>query len=342
MTNTVEEFRSNFFALVEKSEHIVVTAHMGPDDDSIGSVMAMHEILSNTYPQKDIRIMYSGPSVDRYGVLARFHQIEFVDDIANHLEGCDLLVVLDVNQYNRISKQPEKLAAIANKIVIDHHASAPDAFTLSYIDTTYSSNAELVYGIFVHDDAVLTKTLAESILLGILGDTGNFSYISPAQTNVFLVAKKLVEKVGTSIDAFRSRYGGIPLRIIPILQTLVANMSYTTVDGWPPVQYTYIETQPGQYSDEDMSAASHIYMGQYLPRVEGYGWGFVLTPRADGAIRISTRALPGTVNVRVMLETMGIGGGHDRASGGSFKDMTVQQSLEKILDWIKTNKPAIV
>lgn len=336
---TISEFRTQFFDLVENSDHIVITAHISPDDDSIASVMAMCEILTTRYHDKDIQIVYGAEPTVRHQVFAQYKNIKFVSDLADHIQDTDLLIVLDVNMYARISKQPEKLQTIQKSIVIDHHSSAPDQFTLACIDKSYSSNSELIYRIFA-DEIVLTPSLAESILLGILGDTGNFAHISPAQSGVFILAKTLVETVGTSIDAFRSRYSGIPKRIIPLLQELVKNTAYISIEGWPDMQYSSI-TERGEYSDEDMSAASHIYMGQYLPRVEGYMWGLVATPRVDGSIRISGRSLPGSVNVRDLFERLGTGGGHDRAAGSYMKDIDVQDALQKIFDFMKNNKPVL-
>ncbi len=321
---------------------------MSSDDDSIGSVLSLYTILQQKYSEKNIRIIYTGEAVTRYKIFTDFNKIEWVDDVANHIAETDLLIVLDGSRYFRFSKNPEQLQTVPQKIVIDHHASPADPATLSLIEPTFSSNCELIYQLFI--DSVdltkdLTKDLAGYMLLGILGDTGNFSYVNPSQSQVFLVAKKLIETVDMPIDSFRSRYGGIPKKIFPLLQNLLKNTSYGSADGWPEYQYSFIDREvmvDGNYSDEDMSAASHIYMGQYLPRIEGYLWGFVITPRNDGTSRMSGRALTGGVNVRDFHERLGIGGGHDKASGGYFKNGDVQECLITVLDWIKTNKPAIV
>lgn len=335
----MEAFQKEFFALVEKAERIVITAHLSPDDDSIASVMVMHEILSTKYPNKDIKIVYGAEPSVRHSSFAQYKHINFVPDLADHLEGVDMLIVLDVNNYNRISKKPEILEQVPVRVVIDHHASAPDACTLSYIDTSCSSNAELVYRVF-GDTVTLTKSLAASLLLGILGDTGGLAYVKPGSTEVFDLTKLLVETVGMSISAFRAPYSGIPKSIIPLLQELVANTNYISIPGWPDAQYTFVADR-GAYSDEDMSAASHIYMGQYLPRIEGYTWGMVATPRADGGSRISGRSLQESVNVRDMFERMQIGGGHDRAAGGHMPATTPEEAIQKIIDWMKANTPLI-
>jgi phosphoesterase RecJ-like protein len=348
MTPDFATFREQFYALAASAQHIVITSHFSPDDDSIGSVLSVYTILTAHYPGKDIRIVYTGTAVDRYNIFTNFNNIEFVDDVANHLTNADLLIVLDGGQFHRFSKiAPETLAKVPNRVAIDHHAGAPDEFTLSMIVPGFSSNCELIYRA-LDAEAVLTKPLAELFLLGILGDTGNFSFVDPSQSDVFLVAKKLINMIGVSISTFRARYGGIPKRLIPLLQELVKNTTYASMPNWPDFQYTYIDRsvlQQDHYTDDDMSSASHIYIGQYLTRVEGYEWGFVLTPRNDGGVRMSGRSLSTSVNVRDFHERLGVGSGHDRAAGGNFEKETVdrepKQCIVEVLAWMEHNTPLI-
>ena len=332
-------FREKFFDLVETAQQVVITSHFSPDDDSIGSVLLMRALLVVKYPEKNIRIIYTGSSVDRYRIFSGFENIEWVSDIAEKLEGSELLITLDGSNWRRFSKKPEVLANLSIRIGIDHHVSEPDDYTLLLKDESSRSNTELMYQIFLKDKAY-DKTVAEYIFLGLVGDTGGFAYISAESSGTFLLIKELIEKIGVSMDTFRSRYMGIPLRIIPLLQELVKNTNYKTITSWPPFQYTFV-SDTGSYSDEDMSAASHIYMGQYLPRVEGYAWGFVLTPRKDGTHRMSSRSLSGSVDVNDFHARLGIGGGHIRASGGALSETTVESCLEKVFEFMKNNKPVL-
>lgn len=336
---TTEDFKEKFFKLVEEANSVVITSHLSPDDDSIGSVLLMHKILIDKYPKKTIRVIYSGQRIDRYSIFKNFEIIEWVDDIVENLDGVDMILTLDASNWRRFSKFGEKLTSIPIKVGVDHHASLPDEYTLLFKDETASSNTELLYRLFVEGQEY-SKEIAEYILLGLHGDTGGFAYIGPDKTSVFILVKDLIEKVGMSIDLFRSRYMGIPHRVIPLLQELVKNTTYKTIGSWPPVQFTFIE-EIKDYSDEDMSAASHIYMSQYLPRVEGYSWGFVITPRTDNTCRMSGRSLSGSVDVRIFHEQLGIGSGHIRASGGYFKEIDPKICLEKVVEFMKNNKPVL-
>lgn len=354
MTNTVHtiatvaEFRESFFSLIEEALSIVITAHMSPDDDSIASVLGMYCVLTTRFPNKKIQIIYTGQRVERYSVFSQFDKIQFVDDIGNHLEGVDTLILLDLNNFNRSSLLPETLSAIPVRICIDHHGSAPDNFTLALIDPSYSSNAELIYTT-IEAENYLDKSLAEIFLLGVLGDTGNLTFVGSHQTEVFSLVKKLVEVGDIRIDSFLSRYRTIPKRIMPLLQEFVKNTTYTEVSGWPSLQYSFVSkdfSNANSFSDEEMSAASHIYMGQYLTRIEQQPWGLVFSPRSDGGMRMSSRSIAGSVNVRIFSESLGVGGGHDRASGGNFKSVDgtpiqVDYCVEAVLNFMKNNKPVL-
>lgn len=343
MENKFLDFKKEFFSYVDGSNNITITSHYSPDDDSIGSVLSMYKILSDKYHNKNIRIIYEGQTVERYSIFCNFEKIEWVNSLSESLAGTDLLVMLDASQYSRFSKASGDLHKVPTTICIDHHSSESDNFSLIFKDPSFSSNSEIILTIF-KEDYILDKNLAEVFLLGILGDTGGLAFVKPAQSIVFLTVKKLLDIVGTSISEFRSKFSSIPVKVIPLLQELVKNTSYEKIEEWPPLQYAFIDRgalSKNNYSDEDISAASHIYLSQYLPRVEGYGWGFVLTPRNDGSCRMSSRSLPNSVNVRDFHEKMGIGGGHDRASGGYFSESNVKECLSKVLDWIKNNKPLI-
>jgi len=339
----IENFREKFTVLVEKSSDIVLTAHISPDDDSIGSLLALYGILSERFPEKNLRMLYGGRTSERHSIFTHFEKIQWVDDISEHLGSCDLLIMLDGGTYSRFSIHPEVLVAVPGRVIIDHHKSPPDEAGLVLQEPLYSSTAELLYNIFIAERDVVSKGLAECFLCGILGDTGNLAFVPDSRTEVFTVVQKLLACAGGTIASFRSRYGYVPKKVLPLLKELLNHLNEGSIEGWPFFQYSYIDRKTlagGPYGNEDMSASSHIFIGQYLTNVEGSAWGFVVTPREDGTCRISSRSLPGSVNVRKLHEALGIGGGHDQASGGTMRDADPHASLMHIFEFLKRNDPA--
>ncbi|TRZ53281.1 hypothetical protein D4S03_02025 [bacterium] len=340
-------FTSDFLGLVSHSNNIAITAHKDPDEDSIASVLSIFEIISKKYPGKNLKIIYSSDPDPKYKVFKNYDKIEFVKDLANHLENTDLLIMLDGSNYSRFSNKEERLKSISNTICIDHHCSPIDKFTLSLVAPQYPACAEIIFR-SLFNDFKIDKPLAEIFLMGILGDTGNFTYLKPNQSETLALAQKLLEISQVEIQEFQSRYRTISKREFAIIQELIKNTRYSSVNNWPDFQYSFIErsyTKNNNFTDIETSEASYLYSTEYIRTIEGNVWGFVVAPKNNGDIYISCRSLPGSVNVRDLMERMGIGGGHHRASGGTFaktdQPLDVVPCIERILNWLKANSPVL-
>jgi len=344
-----ETFTNQFLQIAETAPRICITAHLSPDPDSIASVLATYFLLTKKYPNKSIKMICTGEPINKYEMFKNFEKVEFVKDLTDHLNNFDLLIMLDGSQYNRFTETPDKIAKFNGKtICIDHHSSPIDKFDLSLVDPKMSSCSEIIYISFCKDNRI-DKPLAEIFLLGILADTGNFTYLKPNQSNTLISAKKLIDAGQIEIQEFLARYNTIPQRVFYLLGELIKNTKYYAIEGWPDFQATYIGREfmdQNKFNDNEISEAGHIYMTHYLRVIENHTWGFVITPDANGDCSISLRSLPNGVSCRDVMEKMKIGGGHDRAAGGTFKTssgkkLKVSDCLNQVLDWIKANKPII-
>ncbi len=342
-----KEFRKEFFNLVETVDLVYITGHISVDDDSVSSTLAIYKIITQKYPNKKVKIVYTDQPTDQFKMFENFDQINFVPDIVKKIEKDSLLIMVDGSQYPRFSHQPEKLKnKLGKTICIDHHSSPPDTFDLSLIVPTIPSCAEIIYQTFSRDKEI-SKKLAEIYLLGILGDTGNFSYIKPEQAKTLSIAKKLIEIANIEIQEFQARYSTISKRVFEIVKEYIKNTQYHQIDGWPKFQTSYVSKefkQVNSLTDAEISEGAHIYGTHYLRTITNYTWGFILLPRENSQgpyVTVSLRSLPNSVNVRDIMERMGIGGGHDRAAGGELESGNVKKCLEQMLTWIEKNKPEI-
>ncbi len=345
-TTITKEFTDRFFDLTAGANEIIITSHFAPDGDSISCVLSVYRILSGRYPDKKIRIVYSNERDDHFSYFENFEKIEWVTDVAEVVGTADLLICLDGGNLYRFTRYPEKLAMIKNTICIDHHASPPDTFTLSTIVPDMPSCSEVVYRLLA-DEITLDKNLAETFLLGILTDTGNFIFLNASQSDTFLIAKKLIDAGNININTLRSKYTSISEREFNLLQEFIKHTSFGKVEGWPPFVYTYAEREvieKDQYTNLEISAATSAYIAGYITSLKNYSWGFIVKPKSSYC-SVSMRSLPESVNVRDMLERMDLGGGHDRAAGGIFKKETDSKDpkicADQIIDWMKNDKPIL-
>lgn len=347
--NPSASFENKFEKLVSSSKSILITAHRSQDDDSVASVLSTYNYLTKNYPTKTIEIVYSGIPISRYKTFNNYDRIRFVDDISSYIQDKDLLIFLDGSQYYRFTLYPENIGNFRGKtICIDHHSSPIDKFTLTLINTKSPSNAENIYHLFYKKQKTLDLKEIEVLLLGILGDTGNFLYIRPDQISTFGIVKRLIKEGNVNLQEFLSRYSSISIKTFEIISELVKNTKNVSENNWPPFTYAFIHRdwlEKGGFTDDQRNEASHLYMSNYLRLIEDHTWGFVLTPKPDGDFSFSLRSLPNSVNVRKIVEDMGIGGGHNRASGATFKakslgrEVDVEYCLKQILEYLKNNQP---
>lgn len=337
--------KSEFISFVENSKRITITTHFSPDGDAIASSLAVYDFIKDKYPTKSVNIKIMGSGAPRFSSFQNYDKIEFINDLADELGNTQLLIMTDGSQYERFSRQPTTIANHkCQKICFDHHSSPVDEFDLIYLDKNATSASEIIMDVLYKNEDI-SKPIAETILMGILEDTGTFNFIQPHQLHTFDNVKKLIKISKVEIQEFKSRYSKIKKSVFALIKEYIDNTKFVDLPNKLSYQYSYVTEDfinKNSYSDADTSEAGHIYMSDYLRLIDNYSWGFIAGPRKHG-ISVSFRSLPRSVNVRSIVEKMNIGGGHDRAAGGVFKsdhwgeELDLNFAIEHLIDWIANN-----
>src|SRR5688572_7235727 len=118
---------SEFRRRVDAANRVLLTTHVRPDGDALGSVLAFRRLLLSK--GKEVEILNPGTTPPRY---------QFLDPTGNaigHLsetrlgpiEPPDLFVVLDTGTWSQLpGLKPIFEASAAPKIVVDHHQTQDD------------------------------------------------------------------------------------------------------------------------------------------------------------------------------------------------------------------------
>lgn len=342
-TEISEMFLDKINQLVKNSNSIVITSHFSPDDDSISSVLSFYYYVTKTLDvgEDKVKICYTGDKNDKWKSFTNFEKINFVDDLANHLDGVDLLIMLDGNGLKRFSKLDKINEYHGKTILIDHHPTPGDQFDLQLVAKNFSSTAEILYTL-LYNSGEVDKPLAELFLLGIIGDTGNFRFINSTNSDVLEKANNLIKFAELNLDEFCGRFQTISENSYKLLSELMKNGEIKEIGNWTKFMFSYVDMKfcvDNGYSDMEISEASSMFT-QYLKIIKGVNWGMIITPRLhDSTHSVSFRSAPGSVITREIGEKMGIGGGHDRASGGKIITKNTQEAINILFDWMKTNEP---
>lgn len=327
------EFKKYFNEKISKAEEILITSHKGPDDDSIGSVLALKFYLDSI--GKDSKIVYEGNSSDRWDVFEGYKDIKFKTDLTKDLENAELVIVTDANILHRITDNND-LDINDKVIVIDHHDVVDDSFTNGFVKPQRASTCDMIYELF-YRDTDFEVIAGEVMLLGILGDTGGFNYVTASNTEVMVFASEIIKHCNIRVEEFQSRYRKTELDSFNVYKKVLINSEVYEIEGVPKFICSYLtEEDVADSKDHFVSNACHMFVG-FTKSLDTIGWNFVLSKRSSGLIAVSFRSIPGSVNVKLLAESLEVGGGHENAAGGRFEDVTAKEALKKIIDHVSEN-----
>lgn len=161
-----------------EAEKIVITAHVSPDGDGIGSSLGLYHYLRNR--GKSATVVFD----DHLPVAFRFLKgYDEMIDISEQQEiqagemAADLLVVLDTD-LGRVGRVHQYVGENIPVVNIDHHRTNDEKADYLFCDYRISAVAELIYELIVgiSGQEGLTKEIADCLYTGICTDTGFFRY----------------------------------------------------------------------------------------------------------------------------------------------------------------------
>ena len=161
--------------LVAGAERILVSGHLSPDGDSLGSMIAISRFLRGA--GKD------AVAAADLNSLGRLSFLDGVDDILPlkklKKRKFDLLIAVDCSSIDRLPPEIRPFAEKLPKVCIDHHATSDRSFAdVSIVDSAASSAGELVWRFAKWMEWKLDRESAEALWVALVTDTGRFSYDS--------------------------------------------------------------------------------------------------------------------------------------------------------------------
>lgn len=171
--------RENYAAakkLVAASKRILVSGHLSPDGDSLGSMIALTRLLRNAG--------YEAYATADLNALGKPGFLEGVEDLIpvrklKKQRKFDLFIAVDCASFERMPPEVRPVAEKLPKICIDHHVTNDGSFAdVSIVDSAASSTGELVWQVAKWNEWKLDRPIAEALWVAIVTDSGRFAYDS--------------------------------------------------------------------------------------------------------------------------------------------------------------------
>ena len=178
-----EDKISRLRAMLDGQKRIVLLAHANPDGDAVGSSLAWRDVLQSMghtvtciVPNKFPYFLDWMPGIGDILIFKNDEQ----GRAAGAIEQADIIFCLDFNSLRRLEALSEAIATntTALRVLIDHHLSPDEEFDLTFSYPEMSSTSFLVYTIIeaMLGTAAITRSMAEVLYVGMMTDTGNFSF----------------------------------------------------------------------------------------------------------------------------------------------------------------------
>ena len=162
-------------SIIENNERFVLSSHINPDCDALGSELALAEQLRSL--GKTVNIINTDPVAANYRFLDRKQRIQQYSEKRHSriIKKAEVVIVLDASGgWERLGAVGKALAqAEAIKLCIDHHPDATDFVDVAVVDTEASATGELIYDLIMAMGGSLSNNIAQSLYAAIVTDTGS-------------------------------------------------------------------------------------------------------------------------------------------------------------------------
>ncbi|MFH1895971.1 MAG: DHH family phosphoesterase [bacterium] len=324
--------------LITTSKSIAIVTHIRPDHDAICSALALYYYLTKKNITNTVRIMVEGDKNTTWNELENSDKIEWVDDLSTRLEKRDLLILTDTNSWDRATKNSKDIAKHpGKKMCLDHHETeGNDRFYIKHVDKTAAAATQIIAEELLGNLENTPKGILETLLLGIIGDTGKFSFITGKNARVLGTAQKIIEAGNLTVEEISLKFGKIQPQELELTAQLLKNTRFAKIEGKPNIMYSFLEKSILEMDPIVVQNAYHGFLGNYVRRVDSYPWGFVVIPVGRGEYKVSLRAINGGPSVLPTAEYFG-GGGHTPAAACSIKaeNKTPLEICEKVIQQMK-------
>ncbi|MFC1608910.1 bifunctional oligoribonuclease/PAP phosphatase NrnA, partial [Patescibacteria group bacterium] len=210
----MKSFRKEFNTLsyiVKKSNKILLFAHNRPDGDTSGANLAMKYYLESIGKQADVGCFDDLP--EYLSELFRGEKFLHPDEI--DFASYDVVIACDSVErgFDRVR---DRLSEDQVLVLIDHHPDIVSEGDLNMIESKYSSASEIIFDYFKFAGAKFSVKVANFLLAGILGDTGNLQHANTS-AKVMQAVAELIKK-GASVSR--------------VVTSIFGNSKITTLKLW--------------------------------------------------------------------------------------------------------------
>ncbi len=197
---------SPLLPIIRDAESFVLTSHMRPDCDALGSELGFAAALESL--GKRVRIVNGDGVPNHIAFIDPDNKVEILGEgvTAAEVHAADVHCILDTSAWGQLGPMAEVIrSSPAVKVLIDHHVSGDDLGAIEFKDTTSEATGRLILQAAEALGAPVTPQVAVPLFYAIATDTGWFRF-SSVTAETFAAVTKLVAAGASPSDSFGALY----------------------------------------------------------------------------------------------------------------------------------------
>ncbi|WP_427170848.1 bifunctional oligoribonuclease/PAP phosphatase NrnA [Fusobacterium nucleatum] len=318
----MEEFIEKFKEIknsIEINKNIILTAHVNPDGDAVGSGLGLFLTLKENYKDKDIRFILQDNIPYTTKFLKGAEEIEIYDK--NKQYSCDILIFLDSATRDRTGETGRNIES-KMAINIDHHISNPEYGDINCVIRYSSSTSEIIYNFIKNMNYIFSLSVAEALYLGLVNDTGNFSH-SNVKVGTMQMATDLISMGVNNNYIVTNFLNSNSYETLKMMGEALKNFEFYSEKK---LSYYYLDYETMKKYNAKKEDTEGIV--EKILSYKDASVSLFLREEADGKIKGSMRSKY-EINVNEIASLFG-GGGHYKAAGFS-SSLSTTEILEIVL-----------
>jgi len=313
-----------FVEIVRGHQQFLLTSHIRPDCDALGSELGMAGVLDAL--GKDVQIVNAQPTPPNLRFIDPTNRLKAlgVDVAAADLAGVEVLMILDTSAWAQLGEMGAVIReSRAKKMILDHHVSQDDLGAEPFKNTTAEATGRLVAEAAKHLGVTLTPEIATPLFAALATDTGWFRFGSTSG-DTYRWAGALTDAGAKPSQIYGALYERDTLARAQLIGRTLAR-TQTELAG--RLVHTAILQEDFKATGALPSDTEDVV--NLALNVAGTEVAVILVEQAKGGFKISFRSRCG-VDCSKLAEKFG-GGGH-KAAAGAFVNEPLEAASTKVLD----------
>ncbi len=311
--------------ILVKHNSFLITTHVNPDADAIGSEIAFRRMLEALGKRSVVinhsETPYNLKFLDSENVIEKFDESKHISLI----NSSDVLVALDFNRADRmVSMKNSFLKSDQLKICIDHHQDPEKFVDHLFIDSDYSATGHILLD-FMRNTGIINIDIkiAAPLYAAIMTDTGSFRF-ERTNANLHRLIADLLETGINPTEIYSQLYDESKLSKIILLGRCLSSLKLITDN-----QIGYMVITQNDLNELGALESDTENFVNFIISVEEVKLGILFIELKNG-FKVSFRS-KGKLPVNELAGIFG-GGGHTNASGARFRNARLKAMMPRILN----------